>query len=105
MSYWHKLSSATVAGVTSEMSGLATFLVGALICYGHFWVATTLSVACLLFLDLKEVLEELASRIPAQEILTFTKFLLAGRALSCRFCRTSNLADSTLIPSRPGWWL
>jgi uncharacterized membrane protein (DUF4010 family) len=76
LSYWHKLSCATVAGVTSEMSGLATFLVGALICYGHFWVATTLAVACLLFLDLKEVLEKLAARIPAQEILTFTKFLL-----------------------------
>jgi uncharacterized membrane protein (DUF4010 family) len=76
VSYWHKLSSSAVAGVTTEMSGLATFLVGALICYGHFWVATTLSVACLLFLDLKEVLEKLAARIPAREILTFTKFLL-----------------------------
>ncbi len=76
LSYWHKLTCATVAGVTSEMSGLATFLAGALICYGHFWVATTLSVACLLFLDLKEVLEKLAARVPAQEILTFTKFLL-----------------------------
>ena len=75
LSYWHKLSS-SAAGVTTEMSGLATFLVGALICYGHFWVATTLSVACLLFLDLKEFLERLAARIPAQEILTFTKFLL-----------------------------
>ena len=32
LSYWHKLSSTTeVAGVTSEMSGLATFLVGALV--------------------------------------------------------------------------
>ncbi len=76
LSYWHKLSSATAAGVTTEMSGLATFLVGALICHGHFWVATTLSVASLLFLDLKEFLEKLAARIPAQEILTFTKFLL-----------------------------
>jgi uncharacterized membrane protein (DUF4010 family) len=76
LSYWHKLSCATVAGVTSEISGLATFLVGALVCYGHFWVATTLGVACLLFLDLKEALEKLAARIPAQEILTFAKFLL-----------------------------
>ncbi len=30
LSYWHKLSSAEAAGVTSEMSGLTTFLVGAL---------------------------------------------------------------------------
>jgi uncharacterized membrane protein (DUF4010 family) len=57
------------------MSGLATFLVGALVCYGHFWIATTLGVASLLLLDLKAVLEKLAARIAPQEILTFAKFL------------------------------
>src|SRR5580704_17009118 len=37
LSYWHKLSSTTeVGGVTSEMSGLATFRVGARVSYGHF---------------------------------------------------------------------
>ncbi len=76
LSYWHKLSVADAPGVTSEMSGLATFLVGALVCYGHFWIATTISVASLLLLDLKQALEKLASRIPAEEILTFAKFLL-----------------------------
>ena len=76
LSYWHKLSSAEAAGVTSEMSGLATFLVGALVCYGHFWIATTLSVVSLLLLDLKAALEKLAVRIAPQEILTFAKFLL-----------------------------
>jgi uncharacterized membrane protein (DUF4010 family) len=75
LSYWHKLSSAEPGGVTSEMSGLATFLVGALVCYGHLWIATTLSVASLLLLDLKAALEKLAVRIPPQEILTFAKFL------------------------------
>lgn len=76
LSYRHKLSSAEAAGVTSEMSGLATFLVGALVCYGHFWIATTLSVASLLLLDLKAALEKLAVRVAPQEILTFAKFLL-----------------------------
>jgi uncharacterized membrane protein (DUF4010 family) len=76
LSYWHKLSSAEFAGVTSEMSGLATFLVGALVCYGHFWIATTLSVASLLLLDLKTALEKLATRFAPNEILTFAKFLL-----------------------------
>ena len=76
LSYWHKLSSVQNAGVTSEMSGLATFLVGALVSYGHFWIATTLSVAGLLLLDLKTALEKLAGRIAPQEILTFAKFLL-----------------------------
>lgn len=76
VSYWHKLSSSETAGVTSEMSGLMTFLVGALVFHGHFWIATALSVASLLLLELKSVLERLAGRIPPQEILTFAKFLL-----------------------------
>jgi uncharacterized membrane protein (DUF4010 family) len=76
LSYWHKLSSSESAGVTSEMSGLATFLVGALVYYQHFWIAMALSVASLLLLELKTVLEKLAGRIPPEEILTFAKFLL-----------------------------
>ena len=76
LSYWRKLSSTPVAGVTTEMSGLATFLVGALVYYDHFWIATALSVASLLLLELKTVLEKLATRIPPEEILTFAKFLL-----------------------------
>ncbi|MGA2205873.1 MAG: MgtC/SapB family protein [Terracidiphilus sp.] len=75
LSYWHKLAKADTAGVTTEMSGLTTFLVGALVCYGHFWIATTLSVASLVLLDLKAALEKLAARIAAREILTFAKFL------------------------------
>lgn len=80
LSYWHKLSApqtnGRVAGVTTEMSGLATFLVGALVCSGHFWIATTLAVASLLLLDLKTSLEKLATTIAPDEIFTFAKFLL-----------------------------
>lgn len=77
LSYWRKLSvDAETAGVTSEVSGLATFLVGALAWYSHFWIATTLTVASLLLLELKGALEKLPARIPADEILTFAKFLL-----------------------------
>jgi uncharacterized membrane protein (DUF4010 family) len=76
LSYWHKISTSETAKVTSEMSGLATFLVGALVCYGHLWIATTLGVACLLLLDLKAALEKMAARIAPNEILTFTKFLV-----------------------------
>ncbi len=76
LSYWHKLSTEEAAGITSEMSALTTFLVGALVYYGHLWTATTLSVASLLLLDLKAALERLAVSIAPQEILTFAKFLL-----------------------------
>ncbi|HUO16800.1 MAG TPA: MgtC/SapB family protein [Verrucomicrobiae bacterium] len=81
LSYWHKLSCAEAAGVTSEMSGLATFLVGALVYYGHFWIATALSVASLLLLELKSALEKLANRIPSEEIFTFAKFLLLSAVI------------------------
>jgi len=76
LSYWHKLSRAETAGVTSEMSGLTTYLVGALVYYDHLWIATALSVASLLLLELKVGLETLANRTAPQEILTFAKFLL-----------------------------
>jgi uncharacterized membrane protein (DUF4010 family) len=77
LSYWRKLSISTAsAGVTSEISGLATFLVGALAWYGHFWIATALTVSSLLLLELKQALEKLPARLPSDEILTFAKFLL-----------------------------
>ena len=81
LSYWHKLSATQAAGVTTEMSGLTTYLVGALVYYGHFWLATALSVASLLLLELKVVLEDLAGRVPAEEILTFAKFLLLSAVI------------------------
>jgi uncharacterized membrane protein (DUF4010 family) len=81
LSYWHKISTAETAGVTTEMSGLATFLVGALVCYDHFWIATALGVASLLLLDLKAALEKLAARIAPNEILTFAKFLLLSAVI------------------------
>ena len=76
LSYWHKISSSQVAGVTTEMSGLATYLIGALVCYDHFWIATTLSVASLLLLELKTALEKVATLAAPEEVLTFAKFLL-----------------------------
>lgn len=79
LSYWHKLNSkqaASMPGVTSELSGLVVYLVGALVYHDYFWVATTITVASMLLLELKEVLEGLTRRIAPHEILTFTKFLL-----------------------------
>jgi uncharacterized membrane protein (DUF4010 family) len=81
LSYWHKLAAEKPGGVTTEMSGLATFLVGALICYDHFWIATTLAVASLLLLDLKIALEKLATSVAPGEILTFAKFLLLSAVI------------------------
>ncbi len=76
VSYHHKLNASLLAGATSEISGLTTYLIGALVFYGHFWIATTLAVASLLLLELKAALESLAQRAAPGEILTFAKFLL-----------------------------
>jgi uncharacterized membrane protein (DUF4010 family) len=76
VSYRYKLSTSTRAGVTSEMSGLATYLIGALVYKEQYWIATTLSIAGILLLELKAGLENLTKRIAPDEILTFTKFLL-----------------------------
>ncbi|MGB8062453.1 MAG: MgtC/SapB family protein [Candidatus Sulfotelmatobacter sp.] len=81
LSYWHKLSCSEAGGVTTEMSGLTTYIVGALVFYDHLWIATALSVASLLLLELKTVLERLANRTAPQEILTFAKFLLLSAVI------------------------
>ncbi len=76
LSYWHKLQAGGVAGATTEISALSTYLVGALVARDQFWIATTLCVAGLFLLELKVALEGLTKRIDPGEIVTFTKFLL-----------------------------
>ncbi len=76
LSYRHKLETSGFAGVTSEMSALTTYVVAALVYREQFWIATTLTVASIMLLELKAVLEGLTQRIAPAEILTFTKFLL-----------------------------
>jgi len=81
MAYWHKLSSSGYSGVTSEMSGLATYLVGALVYREMYWIATTLTVASVLLLELKSRLEALTKLIEATDILTLAKFLLLSAVI------------------------
>ncbi len=81
ISYHHKLATNVSSGVTSEMAGLATYLIGALVYREEFWIATALSVASMLLLELKGFLENLTKRIAPDEILTFTKFLLLAAVI------------------------
>jgi uncharacterized membrane protein (DUF4010 family) len=76
LSYQNKLRTQGIAGVTTEMSGLITYLVGALVSHGEFWIATTLAILSVLLLELKEMLEGFSERVPGPEIFAFTKFLL-----------------------------
>jgi len=75
-SYRHKLEGVAPAGMTTELSGLLTYVVGALVSRELYWVAVTLTVLGVALLELKTALESLARRVPADEILTFAKFLL-----------------------------
>ena len=76
LSYWHKLITSEFAGITSEVSALTIYIIGGLVYQGHFWIATAVSVASALLLELKTALEGLTKRIAPEEIFTFTKFLL-----------------------------
>ncbi len=75
-SYRHKLEGVALAGMTTEISGLVVYVIGALVAHELYWVATTLTVLGVALLELKTALESLTKRVPGDEILTFTKFLL-----------------------------
>lgn len=76
VSFSHKLHTREGAGVTSEISGLIPYALGALVQHEYYWIATSLVVLSLLLLELKEALEGLSKQLPPEEVLTFTKFLL-----------------------------
>jgi len=76
LSFWHKVSSGGLPGITSEMAGLVTYVVGTLVYHQDLWIATTIAVAAMLLLQMKSALEGLATRIAPADIFTFTKFLL-----------------------------
>jgi len=76
VSYWHKLQGGTEVGMTTEISGLVIYLVGALVHSGFIWFASALVVVSLLLLELKVALEGLTERIEPEEVTAFTKFLL-----------------------------
>jgi uncharacterized membrane protein (DUF4010 family) len=76
VSYRHKLSTSETAGLTTEMSGLLVYLIGAVVYQKLYWLAATLAVVGVLLLELKSALEKLTSRIAGDEIAAFAKFLL-----------------------------
>jgi uncharacterized membrane protein (DUF4010 family) len=81
LSYQNKLRAGGPAGVTTEMSGLVTYLVGALVSFNQLWIATTLAILSVLLLELKEWLEGFSERVPARDILAFTQFLLLSAVI------------------------
>jgi uncharacterized membrane protein (DUF4010 family) len=80
-SYRYKLKREALAGMTTELSGLMTYVIGVLVSRQHYWVATALAVLGVGLLELKTTLEGFTKRVPSKEILTFTKFLLLSAVI------------------------
>ncbi len=81
LSYQHKLARGEFAGMTSEISAALTFVIGMLVHLESYWIATTITVVAVGLLELKKGLENLTTRVPGEEILTFAKFLLMAAVI------------------------
>jgi uncharacterized membrane protein (DUF4010 family) len=76
VSYWHKVRADGTAGPQTELSGLLTYLVGALVHAGAYWIAVALGVLAVLLLELRQGLERLTTRVDRDEVAAFLKFLV-----------------------------
>jgi uncharacterized membrane protein (DUF4010 family) len=76
VSYWHKVHADADAGATTEVSGLLTYVIGALVYAGAYWVAVALGVVAVLLLELREGLEKLTAKVGRDEVAAFAKFLV-----------------------------
>ncbi len=76
LSYGHKLVGEPPAGLTTEISALATFTLGGLVQREHYWLAATIAVLSVLLLELKKGLEGLTRHVASNEIIIVAKFLV-----------------------------
>jgi uncharacterized membrane protein (DUF4010 family) len=81
LSYFHKLRGESAAGLTTEISALAIYVIGGLIQREYYWIATTLGVLGVLLLELKRALEGLTRHVASDEIVTVAKFLLLAAVI------------------------
>jgi uncharacterized membrane protein (DUF4010 family) len=76
LSYRHKLEGEVPAGLTTEISALATYVIGGLVEHQQYWIATTIAVLSVLLLELKKVLEGLTKQFASTEVIAVAKFLV-----------------------------
>jgi uncharacterized membrane protein (DUF4010 family) len=82
LSYQHKLAGEQPAGLTTEISALATYVVGGLVQREYYWIATTIAVLGVLLLELKKGLEGLTRHVASNEIITVAKFLVVAAVIA-----------------------
>ncbi len=76
LSYFHKLDEGPAAGLTTEISALATYAIGGLVQQERYWLAATVGIVSVLLLELKKGLEGLTRLAASDEIVTVAKFLV-----------------------------
>jgi uncharacterized membrane protein (DUF4010 family) len=81
ISYWHKVHADGNAGAATEVSGLLTYLIGALVYAQAYWIAVSLGVVAVLLLELREGLERLSARVNRDEVTSFAKFLVLAAVI------------------------
>jgi uncharacterized membrane protein (DUF4010 family) len=81
ISYWHKVRADGSAGATTEVSGLLTYLIGALVHAQAYWLAVAIGVVAVLLLELGQALERLSSRVNRDEVTAFAKFLVLAAVI------------------------
>ncbi len=81
LSYHHKLGGEEPAGLTTEVSALATYVLAGLVQREQYWIATTIGVLSVLLLQLKKGLEGLTKRVDSGEIITVAKFLVLAAVI------------------------
>jgi uncharacterized membrane protein (DUF4010 family) len=81
VSYAHKVREESAAGATTEVSGLLTYVIGALVCAGAYWVAVALGVVAVLFLEVREALQKLTTKVGRDQVIAFTKFLVLAAVI------------------------
>ena len=95
LSYRHKLTCAGPAGMTTEMSALTTFLVGALVQREQIWIATTIAIASILLLELKSALEGLTPN--GMSPIRYTFFFAPCRCPGWGGRRFSDFGEAIII--------
>ena len=102
VSYREGLRQAVPGSMAPYLSGLTTFLTGALVFHQLYWLAAAITVVNLLLLELKERLESVARRVAPGDVLTFTKFLLLV-AVILPLLPDQAYSSFALNPRRIGW--